>query len=262
MIVAGGVGGPLVYFTVTPFRNACSLGASDGVSSAMSLYGQVFKGGLARGWTGGIYPTMFACPTFISLGPAYHAFNSAFGLPAAVCLASATESAILFGAETCNAQMAKNASSPGTIKNIQPAFKPFGPGLGIHIGRNILATAGLRVFCKPCTWVLEKATGKSNNLTTLGGDFGGNIISACMTAPVHQLYGYTITTPELQTLSGADRRTAMVQFLKDQYTVTEGGKTRLSGNVPRDLFMRAAYVATLYTLYSTLERTLIRVWPK
>jgi len=262
VIVAGGVGGPLVYFSVTPFRNACTLGATSPSASMMSLYRQVFSGGLARGWTGGIYPSMFACPTFISLGPAYHAFKDLFGVPGAVVLASCTESMILFGAETCNAQMAKNEKAPGTFKSIHPSYKPFGPGLGIHIGRNILATAGLRVFCMPCTWVLEKAAGTSNHLTTLGGDFSGNVFSACLTAPVHQLYGFTVTTPELRELSGAEKRRRMVQFMKEQYLVTEGGRTRLSSTVPRDLCMRAAYVATLYTMYSTVERTLIRIWPK
>jgi len=262
MIVAGGVGGPTVYYAVTPLRNACTLGATAPTSSALSLYREVFARGFLRGWTGGIYPSMFACPTFISLGPAYHAFVGMVGVPGAVVLASCTESAILFGAETCNAQMAKNEKSPGAIKNVHPSYKPFGPGLGIHIARNVLATAGLRIFCKPCTWAIETATGTSNNLTTLGGDFGGNVVSACMTAPVHQLYGYVVSTPELQDLSGADKRAKMIQFMKEQYTVEENGRRRLSSNVPRDLFMRAAYVATLYTMYSTLERTLIRVWPK
>lgn len=262
VIVAGGVGGPTVYFGVTPFRNACTLGATNPTAGMLELYRQVFARGFTRGWTGGIYPSMFACPTFISLGPAYHAFKSMVGVPGAVVLASAMESCILFGAETCNAQMAKNEKVPGTFKTIHPSYKPFGPGLGIHVTRNILATAGLRIFCTPCSWLLEKATGTSNNLTTLGGDFSGNVISACMTAPVHQLYGFTVTTPELREMSGAEKRSAMVKFLKDQYLVTESGRTRLSANVSRDLAMRAAYVATLYTLYSTLERTLIRVWPK
>jgi len=262
LLIAGGVGGPVVYFTVTPFRNACTLGATNPTAGMGSLYKQVFARGFTRGWTGGIYPSMFACPTFISLGPAYHVFKDNLGVPAAVCLASATESAILFGAETCNAQMAKNDKSPGTFKNVHPSYKPFGPGLGIHVVRNILATAGLRVFCQPCAWALEKAAGKSTNLTTLGGDFAGNVISACMTAPVHQLYGYVVTTPELQTMAGAEKRAAMTKFLKDQYLVVgENGASRLSANVPRDLAMRAVYVATLYTMYSTLERTMIRVWP-
>mmetsp|Transcript_39905 Transcript_39905/g.114974 ORF Transcript_39905/g.114974 Transcript_39905/m.114974 type:complete len:272 (+) Transcript_39905:58-873(+) len=261
-IVAGGIGGPLVYFTVTPFRNACTLGATNPTAGTVELYRQVFAKGFTRGWAGGIYPSAYACPTFISLGPAYHVFKSAFGVPGAVVLASVTESMILFGAETCNAQMAKNEKAPGTIKKIHPTYKPFGPGIGIHISRNILATAGLRIFCTPCTWFLERVSGTSNPLTTLGGDFAGNVISACLTAPVHQLYGFTVTTPELREMSGAEKRSRMVQFMKDQYLVTENGRARLSANVPRDLFMRAAYVATLYTLYSTLERTLIRVWPK
>jgi hypothetical protein len=261
-IVAGGVGGPLVYFTVTPFRNACTLGATNPSAGMGELYKQVFSRGFVRGWTGGIYPSMFACPTFISLGPAYHAFNSLVGTPGAVVLASSMESAILYGAETCNAQMAKNDKAPGTFKNVHPSFKPFGPGLSIHIARNILATAGLRIFCKPCTWVIEKSTGQSNHITTLGGDFAGNVISACMTAPVHQAYGWMATTPEVKDMSFAQKKDGIVQFMKEQYLVTTNGTTRLSANVPRDLCMRAVYVATLYTMYSTLERTLIRCWPK
>jgi len=251
-----------VYFTVTPFRNACTLGATSPTTGATELYRQVFSKGFTRGWTGGIYPSAFACPSFICLGPTYHAFKSAVGVPGAVVLASGLESMILYGAETCNAQMAKNEKAPGTFKSVHPSYKPFGPGLGIHVTRNILATAGLRIFCTPCTWVLEKATGTSSHFTTLGGDFSGNVISACMTAPVHQLYGFTVTTPELKDMSGTEKKNRMIQFLKDQYLVTENGRTRLSATVPRDLFMRSAYVATLYTLYSTLERTLIRMWPK
>lgn len=262
VIVAGGVGGPTVYYTVTPLRNACTLGSTNSQAGMGELYRQVFARGLFRGWTGGIYPSMFACPTFICLGPAYHAFKSVVGVPGAVVLASTMESMLLFGAETCNAQMAKNEKAPGTIKNVHPSFKPFGPGLGIHITRNILGTAGLRIFCGPCTWGLEKMTGTSNNLTTLGGDFTGNLVAACMTAPVHQLYGFTVTTPELQDCSGAEKRARMTQFLKDQYLITENGRTRLSSVVPRDLFMRAAYVATLYTMYSTLERFLIANWDR
>lgn len=99
-------------------------------------------------------------------------------------------------------------------------------------------------------------------MTTLAGDFAGNVMASLMTAPVHQLYGFTVTTPELAQMSGAEKRSRMIQFLRDQYLVTEGGMTRLSPNVPRDLFMRATYVATLYTLYSTLERYIICQWPK
>jgi len=262
VIVAGGLGGPAVMFSVTPMRNGLTLGATNIAAGARELYGQVFARGLAGGWTGGIYPAMAACPQFLCLGPAYHFYASFAGTAGGVVLTSMTESAIVYGAETCNAQMATNAKTPGTVKSVHPSWKPFGPGIGIHIFRNIIATAGLRMFCTPCTFVIEKAAGTSNGLTQLGGDFAGNVCAACLSAPVHQLYGFTVTTPELATLSGSEQRERMVQFLKDQYLETKDGRTRLSSVVPRDLFMRSMYVAVAYTMYSTLERTLVKMWPK
>jgi len=262
VIVAGGLGGPLVMFTVTPARNALTLGATSPTAGMGSLYGQVFSKGFARGWTGGGFVAAAACPTFICLGPAYHMFASFAGVPGAVVMASCMESSIMYGAETANAQMAKNEKAPGTFKTTQPVWKPWGPGLSIHILRNVLATAGLRIFCKPCTSAIETAAGTSNAFTRLGGDFSGNVLSACMTAPIHQLYGFAATTPELASVSGKESRERMTKFLKDQYLVTVEGKTKLSSTVPRDLAMRSLYVATLYTMFVTLERTLVAYWPK
>jgi len=242
-------------FLVTPARNALTLGATNPAASALSLYRQVFRGG---GWTGGIYPAMAACPQFLCLGPAYHLYHSFAGTAGAVVLTGATETAIVYGAETCNAQMATNAKAPGTFANVHPSWKPFGVGMSIHFGRNVLAVCGLRMFCTPCAWAAEKAAGTSNAFTQLAGDLGGNILGACLTAPVHQLYGFTVTTPDLKTLGSSEKMARMQQFLKDQYIVNG----RLSSVVPRDLFMRSMYVATAYTLYSTLERTLVKFWPR
>merc|ERR1712151_698825 len=89
--------------------------------------------------------------------------------------------------------------------NVHPSWKPFGPGLSIHVARNVLAVCGLRMFCTPCTWAAEKVSGKSNALTQLAGDLGGNIMGACLTAPVHQCYGFTVTTPELATMSSSEK---------------------------------------------------------
>jgi len=261
ILVAGGLGGPLVMFTVTPFRNGLTLGATSS-SSAMSLYRTVFRNGLAGGWAGGVYPAAAACPQFLCLGPAYHLFASIGGVAGGVVMASCLETAIVYGAETANAQIAKNSKEPGTFKSVHPSWKPYGPGVGVHILRNIIATAGLRMFCGPCTSAIESATGKQNGATKLGGDFAGNVMGACLTAPIHQVYGFTVTTPELATLSSKDAAQRMKDFLKDQYTVTENGKTTLSKLVPRDLFMRSMYVATAYTLFSTLERALVTYWPR
>jgi hypothetical protein len=249
-------------FTVTPFRNGLTLGATNAQASAVNLYKQVFARGFAGGWTGGIYPSVAACPQFLCLGPAYHFYASFSGVAGGVVLTSCTETAIVYGAEACNAQMATNQKTPGTFKTIHPSYKPFGPGVGIHAMRNIIATAGLRLFCGPCTWLVEKASGKSNTATTVAGDFLGNVGGACLSAPVHQLFGFTVTTPELATLSGSEKRARMVQFLKDQYLETVDGRTRLSAVVPRDLFMRSMYVACAYTMYSSLERALVANWPR
>jgi hypothetical protein len=262
VIVAGGLGGPAVMFTVTPMRNGLTLGATNPVAGALELYKQVFSRGFRGGWTGGIYPAIAACPQFLCLGPAYHFYASFSGVAGGVVLTSLTETVLVYGAETCNAQLATNGKKPGTFPNVHPSYKPWGPGFGIHAFRNIIATAGLRMFCAPCTWAIEKVSGKSNALTTLGGDFSGNVCAACLSAPVHQLYGFTVTTPELRSMSGAESRQRCIQFLKDQYLETKNGSTRLSANVPRDLFMRSMYVAVAYTMFSTLERTLVRVWPK
>lgn len=262
VIVAGGFGGPAVMLMVTPFRNGLTLGSTNIRASAMELYGQVFSRGLASGWTGGIYPAIAACPQFLCLGPAYHFYASFAGVTGGVLLTSLTESCIVYGAETCNAQMAKNSKSPGTFPNVHPSYKPYGPGFGIHVFRNVIATAGLRMFCTPCTWAIEKASGTSNGLTTLGGDFAGNVCAACLSAPVHQMYNYTVTTPELANMSFSEQSSRYVKFLKDQYLETKDGRTRLSKTVPRDLFMRSMYVAVAYTMYSSLERSLVANWPK
>mmetsp|Transcript_29913 Transcript_29913/g.85720 ORF Transcript_29913/g.85720 Transcript_29913/m.85720 type:complete len:272 (+) Transcript_29913:77-892(+) len=262
VIAAGGLGGPAVMFIVTPFRNGLTLGATNSAAGAMELYGQVFAKGLRGGWIGGIYPAAAACPQFLALGPAYHLYASLTGVACGVLLTGLTESAIVYGAETCNAQMAKNQKAPGSIKSLHPSWKPLGPGFGIHVFRNVIATAGLRMLSTPCTRAVERMTGKSNALTMLAGDFAGNVCAACLSAPVHQLYGFTVTTPELATMGMSEKKDRMLRFLKDQYLETKDGRTRLSAVVPRDLFMRSMYVAVAYTIYGTLERTLVAKWPQ
>lgn len=258
ILVAGGLGGPFVMYVVTPMRNGLTLGATAPSAGAMELYGQVFGKGFARGWTGGANVAVAACPQFLCLGPAYHLFASVGGVAGGVCCASILETAIAYGPETKNAQMAANNKTPGLYKNVHPVYKPFGPGVGIHIFRNILATAGLRMFCTPATAAIEGVTGVKNEATTLAGSFAGNVMSACMTAPVHQAYGYTVTTPELAELSTSESMKRMQGFLTEQYF--ENGK--LKATVGRDMFMRSMYVAVAYTMFSTIERALVKCWPK
>jgi hypothetical protein len=178
-------------------------------------------------------------------------------------LACFSETALVFGAETRNAQLVANQKHPGRIATVHAAWKPWGHGVGIHVARNMVATAGLRLFHLPCTYLVENVTGRSTALTVLMGSLMGNIIGVGMSTPFHQLYGFTCTTPELWTMSVGERRAKMIQFLKEQYTVTtKEGKTRVSSVMGRDLAMRCGYGGVLATMYITLERALIANWPK
>jgi len=262
VIIAGGVGGPAVMYSMTPARNALTLGATNKAASAGELYGQVFARGISRGWVGGVYPAMAACPQFLCLGPAYHFYASFAGVSGGVVLTGLTESLVVYGAETCNAQVAKNQRNPGTVANVHPSYKPFGPGFGCHVARNIIASAGLRMFCNPCISAIESVSGASNGLTQLAGDFAGNVISACLSAPIHQMYGFTVTTPELQQMSGPAKRARILSFLKDQYLDTTSGKTRLSSVFFRDMFMRSMYIGVASTMYLAFERGLVGIWPQ
>eukprot|EP00493_Phyllostaurus_siculus_P016921 UN17180 len=70
----------------------------------------------------------FACPSFICLGPAYHAIKPSAGVPAAVFLSACLESLFLFGAETKNAHIAKTKL-------------PRGPSSGFNLHLSHLALA-------------------------------------------------------------------------------------------------------------------------
>lgn len=156
----------------------------------------------------------------------------------------------------------KNQKAPGTFKTLQPSYKPYGTGLSVHILRNTVAIGGMRTFCEPCTQFLEKATGKRNALISFGGDLMGNVGGACLSAPVHQAYGFAVTTPELKSLAPKEKFNRFMQFFKDQYLETKGGSIRLSSRLPRDLFMRSMYIGFLLGGYTTIERTMINNWPQ
>eukprot|EP00927_Polykrikos_kofoidii_P014535 TRINITY_DN16394_c0_g1_i1.p1 TRINITY_DN16394_c0_g1~~TRINITY_DN16394_c0_g1_i1.p1 ORF type:complete len:271 (-),score=27.05 TRINITY_DN16394_c0_g1_i1:183-995(-) len=262
VLVAGGFGGPCVMYAVTPMRNGLTLGAQNPQLSALSLYRQVFSRGVLTGWTGGIFSAVAACPQYLCVGPAYHVYASYVGVAGATVLTGFTESLMAYGAETRNAQLATNSKTPGRIANIAPVWK-FGPGFGIHVFRNVLCVVGLRMFCTPCHYAIETVSGKRNAWTTLLGDFSGNVAAACLTAPVHQTYNFTVSTPELWTMNSADKRARYTEFLKDTYTeIGANGTRKISSVLPRDLFMRSMYVAVAFTMYSTLERALIANWPR
>lgn len=263
VIFAGGLGGPAVFYTVTPARNALTFAAQDTSATIASCYRQVFARGLLGGWTGGVYPAIAACPQFLCLGPVYHAYASFAGKWGGMVLTGITESVIAYGAEAKNAQLATIAKG-GNIpaSRVQNPFIPFGPGIVSHISRNVLAMIGMRVLCEPITHSLEKVTGTKSPAVSLAGDFASNIAAASITFPIHQLFNYTVVTPEMWDKPRAERLGMVRDFLSKTYLVTtaSGGK-RLSPVLLRDFALRSMYVATAYTMYINFERACVKHWP-
>eukprot|EP00397_Hematodinium_sp_SG-2012_P015062 GEMP01015333.1.p1 GENE.GEMP01015333.1~~GEMP01015333.1.p1 ORF type:complete len:278 (+),score=47.14 GEMP01015333.1:51-884(+) len=263
LLISGGLGGPAVMYLVTPFRNGLTLAANDQKSGIRQIYRQVFANSLARGWTGGAYPAIAACPQFLCLGPAYHVFyNNGFGVFGAVTASSILETGIVYGAESKNAQLATNQKAGrAVIAQPQRAYVPFGPGVFLHASRNIIATSGIRIFNAPVTNSLNAINekynaGLSKGAIAFAGDFGANVISSALSMPIHMAYNFTVTTPEIWKMGPKEKMGALSSYLVKQY-MKDG---RISPLVLRDLGLRIMYLANAYTLYVTIERSLVSYW--
>lgn len=297
-ICAGAVGGPAVIYLVTPLRNALTLGALNQEKTAFQLYTQVFQD---KPFAGGFPMAKAAVPGFLVMGPAFHMYKDVCqgNAAAAVCLTALSESLIFYGAETANAQTAYNqnnasnakesaakkaassttaasskappppkasaaAAPPNNIPKIHNAGMPVGPGFGLHVGRNVLAMSGLRVFSTPTQQALAQAQIVTDPATrTVVADLMANLIVSAVSAPVHQLYGWTVTARHAAKLTGTTTDTVLVAalaFLKRQYINPQTG--RLSRIAGRDMVLRCLYNATIFTLYGAIERSLVRVWPE
>lgn len=260
ILISGGLGGPFVMYVVTPARNALTLGSKDTKSSVRQIYGRVFGRSFVQGWSGGIYPAIAACPQFLCLGPAYHFIkDSGLGNSGGVIGSSILETVIAYGAETKNAQVMTNATmGKMVIPKVQTPYIPWGPGLTLHVSRNLVATMGIRVFNTPSTLLLEKMNAASGNYVsqgavTLCGDFLANVLASVLTMPLHQMYNYTVTSPELWKMSTNEYLGALKTFLRNQY-IPDG---RVSPVLKRDACLRILYLASAYTMYVNIERSLV-----
>lgn len=260
LIVAGAFGGPFAMFMSTPARNALTFAAKDIEASYGQIYKQVFTGGIGSGFTGGVYPAIAACPQFIGLGPLYHMYKSVMGVWPAVVVVSATETAMVFGAEAKNAQeavIAKGANIP--VNRVQSPFNPIGPGTAMHFMRNTVAMAGLRVFKDPWAALFEKMAGKETPATALASDFMGNVCGSALSMPFHQIYAYQATSPETWEAPMSEQGAMIKEYLKRQYLTESGG---ISAVLVRDLKLRITFLTGAYTLFSTIERACVAFWPK
>jgi len=269
LILAGALGGPFCIFFLTPLRNALTLASQDVDSTAWSLYQTTFAGGFASGWTGGFAPVLPSCPQFCVLGPLFHFFKDALGSTALAVLGSASaETMISYGSQTLNSQMAYNRdvmlSGVGTQVPLWNPLMPFGPGVVIHVVRNIVAFSGIRIFSRPCQEGIARCAGFFGikdvplGLRQLLGDFVASMGGAVLSAPLNQLYNFAVTSEAYIQGDAAEKVGALCRFLDEHYlTRGPGGEVvGLSPTLARDLIMRCAYVATLYSIFGAIERAL------
>ena len=262
LLISGTFGGPFVVFILTPLRNALTLASQDRVSSTVGIYRQCFRGGFLRGWTGGVYPSIPAIPQFVTLGPLYHMFSGLMGPYLALFPTAMTETAFTMGAQCRNAQMAFNESITATsgrtrIANLSSSFSLVQPGLGAHIGRNVVGMTGIRVFAAPINRELDtlfpSASMKSKRTAS---DFLGSLCSGILSTPFHQTFNFLATSPQAREMNALQRFRLSVQFLKGQYWGPRGpSKTML-----RDIALRSVYSMGLFGIYGTIERNMLDYW--
>jgi hypothetical protein len=264
LLVSGSLGGPFVVFVLTPLRNALTLASQDRISSTLQIYKKCFQGGFARGWTGGLYPSVPAIPQFVTLGPLYHVYSSVVGPYASLLLTAATESAFTFGAHSRNAQMAFNESvpEPRRIRTLATPWTLLGPGITPHILRNAVGMTGIRVFSKPIRTQLDNSfPSASDKVKRTSADFIGSLFSGIISTPFNQMFNFFATSPEANALCRRKRAGMALQFLKNQYFVAdENGRLRPSRIMFRDVALRSIYSMGLFGIYATIERSLVDIW--
>jgi len=109
---------------------------------------------------------------------------------------------------------------------------------------------------------MQSATGSKSELVSVGADLISNIAAAGITFPIHQLFNYTVSTPEMWEKPMSGQIEMAKAYLDKQYFVTSAeGKKSLSGILLRDFGLRAAYIGTAYTLYINIERAAVKYWP-
>lgn len=274
LILAGALGGPFCIFFLTPLRNALTLASQDAESSAWELYQSVFHSGFSSGWTGGLAPVLPSCPQFCVMGPLFHFLKEALGsVAAAVCVSAIAETGISYGSQTLNAQLAFNREQLQTGRGAEvPLWNPlipFGPGSTVHVARNIVALSGIRIFARPCQALIRRllavtGLGLPDGLRQFLGDFVASLGSAILSAPLNQCYNFAVTSQAYVDGTYAERAEELAGFLSRSYLVHDdsGSLVGLSPTLGRDLLMRCAYVATLYAIFSTIERFAVTLWKR
>jgi len=271
LILAGAVGGPILMFLLTPLRNALTLASHDSSSSAFELYRSAFEAG---GWTGGLAPMVMSCPQFCVMGPLYHFLKDTYGIAfVAVVAVAAAETFLTYGAQSLNNQLAYNQEqmiSGGAVLQVPLAMPliPYGPAVSLHFCRNLVTMWGLRMFAEPCEACLRQlvwACGLKRvhaDVLCILGVFLATACSACISGPLHQAYAFAVTSEAYFFGGPLARASEIMSFYERAYLLhnAEGNVIGLSNILLRDLTMRAAYAATLSSIFVAIERITVLAW--
>jgi len=253
-MLSGAVGGPLVVSLLTPQRNAMTLAAKDVASSYLGLYRQVFSRGFMGGFRGMSRPAVAAVPQFTAIGPVYLMAERKLGNTSLALLgASMTESIFTYNAQRRNAQIQFNATRAVAAERVelQPMSQLVGPGFVAHVGRNLLAMMGIRLFSPHSLEVVRSIPGSQHlplEAQHVAADLASSAVAATLSMPCNHVFSWASCTPQLQNMGYAQRAKASANFLWTTYR--EQG-VKLLG---RDLCIRISYTGLLFTMYHAVER--------
>jgi hypothetical protein len=257
--LSGAVGGPIVVGLLTPQRNAMTLAAKETGLSYFGLYGQVFKDGFSGGFRGGSRPVLAAMPQFTAIGPVYLLAERTTGSSgiSMVC-ASIVESLFTFSAQSRNAQIQYNATRTLEADKLQlhPANRLAGAGFTCHVGRNLFAMMGIRVFSPHSLEVVQHIPGTGllgEEGTLVASDLVSSIISATLSMPFNHIFSWSACTPALDSMSYAQRAQESASWIVNNYK--EQGIRLLA----RDLAIRISYTGLLFTGYRFVERKMVNL---
>lgn len=270
LLAAGALGGPFVIASLTPLRNAMSNGAQDSSASLQQLYTRALgfhSPGVSKvriAYTGALVSSGPACIQWTIIGPAFHLFNSFAPSPAALLATAALETCVTFGSQSRNAQMAFNVQVQAQGKAPLPLFgivRPWGPGATFFMLRNFCGMSGIRLLSPSVQKLLEPVL--PSGPRELASDLVASMMTCVVSAPLNHCWTYTVTTPKLWTASTQDRCSELASYLRQQYLLPSDGAIglRFTPLVRRDFAARCIYIASVFTMFSGIERLAMAYWP-
>lgn len=263
LLCAGLVGGPLVIGVCTPFRNCLALASQDASSTIGNLWKRVFSGCLRTAYRGGLAPMPASMIQFSAVGPLYHILNPYTGPVGAVALSAGVETAVIFGPERRNVQLAFNESTSVDRRvALKSYFKPWGAGVLALYGRNFVANSGIRVLSDPLASVVRRAfdafgATPGDGVCKVAGDFLSSLACGAGSLPFNQAFYFSNTSKEMQEAKSlSSRRVLVISFLRSQYFTGSGGVSRI---LARDMAIRSSYIGVLFTLFAGVERVVVGI---